>query len=301
MYIQNSLAQKFEWNPPVTIADEVTTTKLTNAAKVEVLEFLSQRPLHNVILIGLVMDNGLVSPLNRGTFYGCRNRKGELEGVAVIGHATLMETRTDRALSEFANLAAQHTATHMIMGESCRVREFWGYYSEGGQGLRKALGEHLMELRFPFAVLPEVTGLRRAMAEDIDLIMPVHAQMAFEESGVNPLETDPLGFRARCLRRIEMGRTWVWIESGELIFKADVVSDTPAVIYLEGVWLNQAYRSKGIGSRCLSQLSRELLSRKPNASVCVFVNEENPTAVKFYERTGFKDRGIFDTVFMTRS
>ena len=301
MQTQTSLAQKFTWTPPVTVADEVTVLTLTEAAKAEVLEFLSRRPLHNVMLIGLIMDNGLVSPLNRGTFYGCRNRAGELEGVALIGHATLMETTTDRALAEFANVATQHTSTHMIMGESCRVREFWSYYADGGQQLRKALGEHLMELRFPFAALAEVSGLRRATPEDIDLIMPVHAQMAFEESGVNPLETDPVGFKTRCLRRIAMGRTWVWIESGELIFKADIVSDTPAVVYLEGVWLNPEYRSKGLGSRCLLQMTKQLLSNNPAASVCVFVNEENAAAVRFYERVGFKDRGIFDTAFLNRS
>src|SRR4051794_34918046 len=143
MHTQSSLEQKFVWTAPKGIADEVNTCALTNSAQAEVVEFLSQRPLHNVILIGLIMDNGLVSPMNRGTLYGCRNRDGELEGVALIGHATLMETRTDRALAEFANLATQYLSTHMIMGESCRVREFWSYYAEGGQPLRKALGEHL--------------------------------------------------------------------------------------------------------------------------------------------------------------
>ncbi len=99
MQTQNSLAQEFEWTMPTAIAGEVVTLKLTNADRAEVLEFLSQRPMHNVILIGMVMDNGLVSPLNRGTFYGCRNRDGELEGVALIGHATLMETRSRCALA----------------------------------------------------------------------------------------------------------------------------------------------------------------------------------------------------------
>jgi predicted GNAT family acetyltransferase len=131
--------------------------------------------------------------------------------------------------------------------------------------------------------------------------MPVHAQMAFEESGVNPMESDPVGFSARCLRRIEQKRTWVWIESGELIFKADVISDTPAAWNLECVWLNPAHRSKGLGLRCLSQLVRELLTQKPRASVCVFVNEQNLAALNFYQRAGFKDRGIYDTAFLKQA
>jgi tRNA modification GTPase len=75
----------------------------------ETLDFLSQRPLHTVGLVGFIRDNGLVSERNRGTFYGCRNRQGKLEGVALIGHATLMETTTDRALQAFADLVRQGT------------------------------------------------------------------------------------------------------------------------------------------------------------------------------------------------
>jgi uncharacterized protein len=301
MYLQTALAKTLPPILPSAFPNEVNTSALTNAATDEVLDFLGQRPLENVMLIGFIVDNGLVSVNNRGTFYGCRNRAGELEGVALIGHVTLMETRTDRALVEFADLAAQCTSTHLIMGESHRVREFWSNYSQNGQQIRKALGEHLMELRFPLEVMARVDGLRQATLEDIDLILPIHAQMAFAESGVNPLEKDPIGFRKRCLRRIEQKRTWVWIESGELIFKADVVSDTPDVIYLEGVWTSPSHRSMRHGQRCLSQLVRELLSKKPHASVCVFVNEQSPAAISFYQRTGFQSRGIYDTAFLNQS
>lgn len=297
---QNALTKTFPSLPPA-IADDITSCELTDAVKAEVLDFLTQRPLHNVMLIGLIIDNGLVSPLNRGTFHGCRNRKGELEGVALIGHVTLMETRTDRALVRFAELASKCTSTHMLMGESQRVREFWSWYAEDGQDVRRVCGEHLLEVRLPVEVRENVSGLRLAMPDDLDLIMPVHAEMAFAESGVNPLETDPVGFRARCLRRIEKKRTWVWIEAGELIFKADIVSDTPHATYLEGVWMNPNHRSKGLGLRCLSQLVRELLAKNPRASVCVFVNEQNADALRFYQRAGFKDRGIFDTAFLKRT
>src|SRR5436309_3200537 len=82
----------------------------------------------------------------------------------------------------------------------------------------------------------ESGNLRQATLDDIEQIMPVHAQIAFEESGVNPLERDPEGFRRRTARRIEQGRVWVWTEGGRLIFKADVIADTPEAIYIEGVY-----------------------------------------------------------------
>ena len=146
------------------------------------------------------------------------------------------------------------------------------------------------------AVHEPIAGLRRATLEDLALVMPVHAQMAFDESGVNPSELDPIGFRLRCARRIEQGRVWVWIENGRLLFKADVVSDTPEVVYLEGIYVNPEERQKGIGFRCLSQLSRQLLAH--TRAIGVVVNEQNNRAVKLYKRAGFKLQSCYDTIFL---
>jgi len=208
---------------------EVSTSLLGEESKVEVLEFLERRPFHTVMLNGLIRDNGVVNRLNRGDFYGCRNQRGELEGVALIGHATLVETSTDRALRAFAYLARKCSWTHMIMGESERLEEFWAYYFDDDRRMNRSCRETLLEFRWPIEVRPEVPGLRLATLDDFDLLLPVHAQMAYEESGVDPFEQDPDGFRDRCARRIEQGRTWVWIERGQLVFKADVVSQTPNV------------------------------------------------------------------------
>lgn len=42
----------------------------------EVLDFLAERPVHTVVMAGLIRDNGLESPFNRGTFYACRDSEG---------------------------------------------------------------------------------------------------------------------------------------------------------------------------------------------------------------------------------
>lgn len=274
----------------------VTVFELTEEDRNEVLVFLAQRPLHTVALVGFISDNGLVSPLNRGTFYGCRNRQGHIEGVALIGHATLMETTTDRALEAFAELAQKCTTAHLIMGEKQRIDDFWNYYAEGGQEMRLACRELLFELQWPIEVHEQVPGLRLATADDLELVMPVQAQMAFEESGVNPMEKDPEGFRQRCARRIEQSRSWVLIEDGSLIFKAEIVSDTPEVMYLEGVWMNPAERGQGLGLRCMSQLAKHLLLR--TKSLCLLVNNENVQAQRFYKKASYKLRGIYDTIFL---
>src|SRR5258708_12095337 len=65
----------------------------------EVLEFLSVRPVHTVVMTSFINDNGIESDLNRGKFYGYSNSTGIFEGVALIGHTTLVESRSKDALN----------------------------------------------------------------------------------------------------------------------------------------------------------------------------------------------------------
>lgn len=269
---------------------------LTEENETEVLGFLAARPIHTMIMAGWIRDNGIVSPLNRGTFYACRNRAGRLEGVALIGEITLLETRSDAALTAFASLAQSCPSVYLVMGEQEKIERFWGCYAKAGQALRLFCRELLYELQWPIEALKEVPGLRLATIGDLELVMSVHAEMAFEESGVNPLDVDPEAFQQRCVRRIEQDRVWVWLENGQLIFKADIISQTPEVIYLEGVYVNPAERSKGYGLRCLAQLGRDLLAHAK--SVCLMVNEQNHQAQGLYRRCNFKLRSCYDTIFL---
>src|SRR5688572_6613151 len=127
----------------------VQVAELNASHEQEVMEFLALRPIHTVAMVGLIHDNGLVSSFNRGTFYGCRNVQGQLEGVALIGHATLMETTSDRALEALAEIAQTCTTGHLIMGEKERIHEFWNYYAAAGQNMRLACRELLLELQWP--------------------------------------------------------------------------------------------------------------------------------------------------------
>jgi hypothetical protein len=277
-------------------AEAVTVDQLAASERDEVLAFLVENPVHTVCLAGLIRDNGLVSEHNRGTFWGCRNSEGRLEGVALIGHHTLVEARTRRAAREFALVAQCCTRTHMIMGELERVGEFWGAYADEGQPMRLACRELLFELRRPVEVSGEAVGLRLATPADLDLIVPVQAQLVELESRINPLDTDPKGFRARCLRRIERGRTWVVSDGARLIFKAELQADTPDVIYLEGVYVNPSERGTGAGRRYMSELCRAMLAR--TQTVCLLVNEENERAHQFYRSCGFRLRSVYDTIFL---
>ena len=269
---------------------------LTEAHATEALGFLASKSVDSIYMTGLIQDNGVESPFNRGTFYAARDPGGTLEGVALIGHATLIEARTEEALAAFARLAKANPHAHVIVGQQDKIESFWSYYGKGGQRPRQICRELLFEQRQNALALEPVPELRRATLEDMPQIIPVNALMVEEESNVNPLETDAEGFRARLRRRIEQGRVWVWTRGPRLLFKVDVMAEAPGVIYLEGVFVHPLERGRGYGARCLSQLSRRFLTHEQ--SVCLLVNERNKGAQVFFFKVGYKLRACYDTIFL---
>jgi GNAT superfamily N-acetyltransferase len=269
---------------------------LVHGQEPEALDFLAAHPVRNAIMSSLIRDNGFERNLNRGDFYVCRDARGKAAGVALLGHHILFASRCAETVEAFARQARERQDARLILGERESAGRFWRGYASAGESPLRVQRELLLEQTWPVAVRESVPGLRPATLADLSQVAVVHAQMAFEESLSNPLEVDPEGFLARLARRIKAGRVWVWIEDGRLIFKADVFSNTPQVIYLEGVYVNSDERGKGYGLRCLSQLSRELLLHAK--SLCLLVNEQNEPAQAFYRRAGYKLHSHYDTIYL---
>lgn len=271
---------------------------LTNTDQTEVLEFLNLRPVHTVMMNSLIQDNGLEGADNRGIFYGYRNPHGQLEGVALIGHTTLIEARTANALQAFAIAARKsRTPIHIMMSDGKSVERFWHLYKGGDrQSPRLSVTEMLFELKFPFLVQECQWDVRLAEAVELEQIAEAHAEVAFIESGVDPLVKDREGFLRRTLKRIEKGRTFVVFENGKLIFKADIVAETSNVFYLEGIYVAPEMRGQGIGSKCLAQLSLQLLERKQH--ICFLSNIEFKNAHRSFENAGYKNTDRCTTIFV---
>src|SRR2546430_13374375 len=99
--------------PIASMTPEVTNIQpLRGEHEAEVIDFLSAHPLFTFAMTGFIKDNGLESELNRGRFYASRNGRGEVDGVALIGHVTLFETSSDIVLSAFANLTRKRSEEH---------------------------------------------------------------------------------------------------------------------------------------------------------------------------------------------
>jgi predicted GNAT family acetyltransferase len=128
--------------------------------------------------------------------------------------------------------------------------------------------------------------LRAATLDDLELLVPACAAAHEQELGVDPLRRDPDGFRWRTRTQIEEGRSWLWVEDGSILFKAEASAWTPAAVQLQQVWVDLDVRERGYGARGLRDLCRVLLERVP--VVCLFVRAENVAAIRLYETIGME-------------
>jgi uncharacterized protein len=272
---------------------EVSTVAAGREA--EILSLLSVTSLTNVIMAGFIRDNTLVSPLNRGCFYTCRNEQDKVEGVALIGHTVLFEAFSERAIEAFAAITRRQRSAHLLMGEHNAVQRFWNYYAERGQSPRHVCPILFMHRQQAFDEQQQILGLRPATSEDLEHVVQAQAAMALETSGVDPLQKDPIGFRERYLRRIEKQRVWVLMKNGRLLFKLDVIADTPAAAYIEGVYVDPEERGKGLGRLCLTEVGRILHER--TKAIYLFVETDDTRTKSFYLKLGFDVAGQYDLLY----
>lgn len=285
-------------HPMFTIAPDMSRVcELKNSDQDRALEFLSVRPVHTVVMTSFINDNGIENPLNRGKFYGYLNAQGMLEGIALIGHTTLVEARTEAALKALAFAAkSSETPIHLIMSDGTAAESFWQYYSDGLRQPRLTCTEMLFEIGFPFPVQNCNREIRPANSDELLQVAEAQAEVAFMECGVDPMQKDRVGFLKRVARRIEQGRIFVAFEDGKLVFKADIISETSEVIYLEGIYVAEEFRGQGVGSSCLSKLGLELLNRVQN--ICLLSNVEFKNAHQSFRKAGFRSTDQCTTIFV---
>jgi GNAT superfamily N-acetyltransferase len=270
--------------------------ELKNTDTKDVLAFLDVRPVHTVVMTSFINDNGIESELNRGVYYGYRGRDGKLEGVALIGHSTLVEARSDQALRALAFMARHaETPLHLVMSSGDAATRFWNYMTDGRRAPRLTCTEALFEISFPFLVKAIRNKLEKATMDWLIPVAEAQAEVAFIECGVDPMLKDREGFLKRVARRIEQGRVFVVTDGEKLVFKADIIAETEKTAYLEGIYVSPEYRGKGIGSDCLAALSLELLDRVEN--ICMLSNVEFKSAHRSFMKAGYRNTDHCTTLF----
>jgi uncharacterized protein len=140
-------------------------------------------------------------------------------------------------------------------------------------------------------------GVRPARMDEIDAYLVAAIDMFIGEVGVDPRMGDGgRGYRRRVASLIAAGRAWARFERGQVVFKAEVGSQSPAVGQIQGVWVHPDWRGRGIGAAGTAALAGAVVRSGRTASL--YVNDFNTVARATYSRIGFTEVGTFATVLL---
>jgi uncharacterized protein len=239
----------------------------------QVLRFCAVDPIERVFLED-VARRGL------GRFVGL----AEGDELVALCHVGVNAVPSGRGCGDFAREVSR-ASPRMLIGESVAVGELW---AEASSRLPKPREDRPAQPVFVITTPPEAgeTGIRQATQDDFEPLLPACAAAHEQELGVDPMRRDAEGFRWRTRSQIEEGRSWVWMENGTILFKAEASAWTPSAVQLQQVWVDPLVRRGGFGSRGLRDLCRRLLEVVP--AVCLFVRSENVAAIRLYESIGMK-------------
>jgi len=244
----------------------------------QILEFCAEDPVERVFLEDVARRR-----LGRFSAFADNHH---LTALCHVG-ANVVPSGSD--CGRFAQAASRGRA-RMIIGDERAVDELWDDLS----GLMPAPrndrpGQPVFAISEPPS--PGDSGLRPATDKDFPLLLPACSAAHEEEIGIDPMARDAEGFRWRTRSQIEEGRSWLWVERGTILFKAEASAWTPRAVQIQQVWVDTPARNKGYAQRGMRDLCRLLLERVP--TVCLFVRPENAPAIRVYEAIGMQRHGSY--------
>lgn len=248
--------------------------KVFEPTRDQVLEFCAHDPVERVFLEDAARRGfGRFAALANGD-----------ETVTALCHSGANLVPSGEGCGAFANLAVRSKA-RMIIGEVGAVGDLW-----------RAAAERLPEPRedrpgqpvyaIAEAPPPGDSGLRAARLDDLDILVPACAAAHELELGIDPLARDADAFHWRTSSQVEEGRSWLWVEDGVVLFKAEASAWTPHAVQIAQVWTDPEARGRGYATRGFADLCRLLLDWVP--VVTLFVRSENDAAIGLYEKVGMR-------------
>jgi GNAT superfamily N-acetyltransferase len=183
-----------------------------------------------------------------------------------------------------------------LVGPAEPVRAFWDTVAGawGRPREQRWVQPHLVLSGAPL-VEPDPL-VRRSTRADFDALYPQCVAMYTEEVGVSP-ELGGGGelYRARVLQLISRGWSFVRVEGGRVVFKAEVACASPYAAQIQGVYVAPDRRGEGLATRGMAAVA-DIVRREIAPNVSLYVNEWNTPARAAYERVGFRQTATFATV-----
>jgi hypothetical protein len=252
----------------------------------------------NVFVAARLLEGVLTT--QPGTVLGLRV-DGELQSLC-WSSANLVPVEADTdSLGFFADRVRRwrrHCAS--ILGPADQVSELWRHLAPSWGPARavRATQPLMSSLVRPSELGVELDErVRPATLAEVDLVMPAAAQMFEGEIGYPPYTGSGAAYRNALQALIDRGHTFVVIEDGAVIFKADVGSVALGCAQLQGVWLDPRLRGQGLAVPMMAAVVEQVMATRAKW-VTLYVNDFNRSARATYRHVGFEDVGAFSTVLL---
>ncbi|MEP7036358.1 MAG: GNAT family N-acetyltransferase [Dermatophilaceae bacterium] len=270
---------------------------LTMADRDQALEVCARDARTNVFVAARILEGALAT--SPGALLGYAGDSG-LQSICWASANLVPVECDDRALAAFAaKLHRWRRQCSSVFGPADMVLRLW-------EQLRPTWGEP-RELRAYQPVLaasgqlreglPCDPGVRRARFSEVDMVLPAAAAMFTEEIGYPPFWGSRHTYRKGIEALIRQGHTFVRIDDGEVVFKADVGSVALGVAQIQGVWVAPRWRGQGLAGPAMASVVAQVQAQIAD-EVTLYVNDFNVPARATYARVGFTEIGRFATVLM---
>jgi len=270
---------------------------LTTADRDQALEVCARDTRTNVFVAARILDGGLAT--SPGAILGYAEGAG-LEAICWVS-ANLVPVGCDgpalAAIAAKMRRSRHHCSS--VFGPSDMVLPLW-------ESLRPAWGQpRAVRARQPVLATedpvppgtPVDPRVRPARFDEVDLVVPAAAAMFTEEIGYPPYHGSVHLYRQGVASLIRRGHTFVRVEDGEIVFKADVGSVALGVAQVQGVWVAPRWRGQGLAVPAMAAVVEQVRAEIAPV-VTLYVNDFNTPARATYARVGFTEIGSFATVLL---
>ena len=280
--------------PPLfRLIDERRVAVVRDAAAVE--QVFIDDPVGSCMVAARVADHGIDPHAIGGELWTRRRPQDSLcyAGANLIplrGNLSDVSAFADKAMSTARRCSS-------LVGRAELVLPMWDQL-ESGWGPARDVREQQPLLALAGAPMCAVDpAVRKVRMDELDAYLVAAVDMFIGEVGIDPrLGDGGRGYRRRVAGLIAAGRAWARFEHGEVIFKAEVGSQSPAVGQIQGVWVHPDRRGHGLGAAGTATLASAIVSGGRIASL--YVNSFNAVARAAYARIGFTQVGTFATVLL---
>lgn len=271
---------------------------LTVADHDEALALCGQDPAVNVFVAARIVEGCLRT--QPGTLIGY-DAAGSLSALCWASANVVPVGCGSEALGAFAQrLRKCPRGCSSLFGSASQVMPLWNLLSDSW-GIPRAIraDQPMLTTATPPSNLGVASDplVRPARANEVDLIAPAAAAMFTEEIGYPPYGSSDAAYRRSVEALIRRGHTFVRIEKGEVVFKADVGSVAPGAAQIQGVWVAPRWRGRGLAVPAMAAVVETILaSIAPVAAL--YVNAYNAPARAAYQHVGFMQADRFATVLL---